>query len=122
MPTTSTGMGPFSELMSLGETDLTANYADNRVAFNTHGSETAVIYVSHQNSGGETVQVQVEVWDAVQGWWVVPYDNGTNVITSQLTMTNADKNTRWSLKRLARFETQIRDALRLGTAPRHLFP
>ena len=105
MPSTATGMGQFSSIFTaLGSGDLTTAYSGNQVALSTHGSESAALYIDYTKGSETSVQVQVEVWDPTNGWFVVPYSEGG---TPELSMT-ATASKRWGVRRIARFEQQLR--------------
>jgi len=112
MPASSTGMGTFTTIVAT-PIGLTTAFAGNQTVLNTHGSETAAVYVDYTNGSETSIEVQVEVWDAENGWFVIPYLPGTLVLAK--TSTGAD---RWGIRRLARFETQLRISVRhTGSAP-----
>lgn len=111
MPTSSQGLGQFSSVIDT--TSLSDDFADNQVVVNTHGSETAVIYVDYTAGSESSVQVQVELWDAVEGWSVEPYDREPFSINLSMD-NNAQK--RWMIRRIGRFEQRMRISAKANTA------
>ena len=106
MPTTATGMGEFTTVFdALTTGELTSLYTGNQAVLNTHGAETATVLIDHTIGTETSVDVRVELWDAEEGWFVVPYTYST--MASEYNST-ASSTKRWNIRRIGRFETQIR--------------
>lgn len=104
---TKSGIGEFTQIIALTSTALTTAYtgANQRVALDTFGSESATFHVVYVNGGETSAQIQVEVWDSVQEWRIVLADE--DLITAEYTST-ADLNLSINTGILGRFETMVR--------------
>lgn len=119
MPTTATGMGQFSPIFTALSTALTTAFSANLVALNTHGSETAAVYVSYVNGGETSVEVRVEASANGTDWFVIPYLEAGGAGANGLDLSmSADAKKRIGIRRIGRFETQIRvSAKHTGGSP-----
>jgi hypothetical protein len=102
-------MGTFTTIFDDVSTTLTTAYTGITSTFNTHGSETAAIYVDYTNGGETSVQVRVESSTDGTNWFVIPYAEagGAGADGFDLSMS-ADSAKRIGIRRIARFETQLR--------------
>lgn len=105
MAATLHGVGGFTTVATIVGTALTTAYTGNRYTLDLHGSEHVVFLVNYTKGGETSLQVQVEVWDADTGWWIVP----ANAATMAVETTDAASDTiRLVVRDLSPFETQAR--------------
>ena len=104
MPT-SYGIGQFTNVLTIVGTALTTAYTANRVEVDLYGAKSAVFYIDYTKGGETSLQVQVEVYDADNGWKIVPYTE--TALAFELSKTATGKF-RYVVLNLAKFESKLR--------------
>jgi hypothetical protein len=99
-------MGTFTTVFDAISTELTQDdYTAVRSTFNTHGTETVTLLIDYTNGAETSAEIQVELWDASEGWFIVPYTFSTMAVEWT---SSVDAAVRWNIRRIGRFETQMR--------------